>query len=166
MRKGFAPFITTAIGIAAVGFTDIAPPAPILVWNASASAPIGLYRVVPGTPQRGDLVLVRTPRSIATLADTRRYLPAGVPLVKHIAGVTGDDVCAVHRTILIDGRVVVRQCETDRAGRPLPLWTGCRRLARDEVFLLNTPENSFDSRYFGPVPTANIIGRLVALWTE
>ncbi|TIS75977.1 MAG: S26 family signal peptidase, partial [Mesorhizobium sp.] len=25
---------------------------------------------------------------------------------------------------------------------------------------------SFDSRYFGPVPTQNVIGRLVPLWTE
>ncbi|TIX05399.1 MAG: S26 family signal peptidase, partial [Mesorhizobium sp.] len=24
----------------------------------------------------------------------------------------------------------------------------------------------FDSRYFGPVPTQNVIGRLVPLWTE
>jgi conjugative transfer signal peptidase TraF len=165
MRKRVVS-ITAAIGITAVGFAGLPRPTPVIVWNASASAPIGLYRVVPGTPQRGDLVLVRTPRSIETLAGTRHYLPAGVPLVKHIAAITGDVVCAVHEAILIDGHVVARQRETDRAGRPLPLWTGCRRLARDEVFLLNTPENSFDSRYFGPVPTANIIGRLVALWTE
>lgn len=165
MRKRFVS-ITAAIGITAVGFACVPQPTPVVVWNASASAPIGLYRVVPGTPQRGDLVLVRTPRSITTLADTRRYLPAGVPLVKHIAGITGDDVCAVHGAILINGRVVARQFDADRAGRPLPRWTGCRALARGEVFLLNRPEESFDSRYFGPVPTANIIGRLVALWTE
>ena len=165
MRKSVVS-ITAAIGITAVGFACALRPTPVVVWNASASAPIGLYRVVPGTPQRGDLVLVRTPRSIETLAGTRHYLPAGVPLVKHIAAGGGDRVCAAGGTIFINGQPVVRQLDADRAGRLLPRWTGCRALAQGEVFLLNMPEESFDSRYFGPVPTANIIGRLVALWTE
>ncbi|TIS13749.1 MAG: S26 family signal peptidase, partial [Mesorhizobium sp.] len=52
-------------------------------------------------------------------------------------------------------------------GRPLPWWNGCRALGDNEVFLLGSDKNrSFDSRYFGPVPTQNVIGRLVPLWTE
>ncbi|NJO35955.1 MAG: S26 family signal peptidase, partial [Rhodospirillales bacterium] len=36
-----------------------------------------------------------------------------------------------------------------------------------EVFLLmEGVADSFDGRYFGPVPTASIIGRLAPLWTE
>ncbi|TIU31998.1 MAG: S26 family signal peptidase, partial [Mesorhizobium sp.] len=42
-----------------------------------------------------------------------------------------------------------------------------RALGDNEVFLLGSDKNrSFDSRYFGPVPTQNVIGRLVPLWTE
>jgi len=54
----------------------------------------------------------------------------------------------------------------DREGRPLPAWQGCRPLAPGEVFLLmaNIPA-SFDGRYFGPIPRAAIIGRLVPLCT-
>ncbi|MGB8275918.1 MAG: S26 family signal peptidase, partial [Alphaproteobacteria bacterium] len=50
----------TLFGLGLIGLATLARPAPWLVWNASASAPIGLYRVLPGKPIRGDLVLVRT----------------------------------------------------------------------------------------------------------
>ena len=56
--------------------------------------------------------------------------------------------------------------EVDRKGRPMPRWNECRVLVRDEFFLLLKPADSFDSRYFGPVPRAQIIGRLAPLWTE
>ena len=32
---------------------------PWLVWNASPSVPLGLYRIDPGPVRRGDLVLIR-----------------------------------------------------------------------------------------------------------
>ena len=57
-RPAFLPFAATLAGIALVGFSAIARPQPHLVWNASASAPIGLYRVVSGAPERGDFILV------------------------------------------------------------------------------------------------------------
>lgn len=166
MRKPFLSLSATVIGIAGLGFASIAHPAPQLVWNASASLPIGLYRTLPGVPERGALVLVCPPESAARLADQRGYLPAGVPLVKRIAAIGGDQVCAVDGVIFINGQPVARQLAADHAGRPLPRWSGCRAQDGDEVFLLADAADSFDSRYFGPVPTANIIGRLVALWTE
>lgn len=156
-----------ALGLGLIGFSAFADPPPMLVWNASASAPIGLYRVVPGAPERGGLVLVRTPKSVAQLAAERGYLPLGVPLVKRVAALSGDEVCAFNEAIVIDGTVVTGRFETDRAGRPLPWWNGCRALTGDELFLLiDGVSGSFDSRYFGPVSRANVIGRLVPLWTE
>jgi len=166
MRKP-AIFLTVAmIGIAGLSFASLAPPAPLLVWNASASLPIGLYRKAPGVPRRGDLVLVRPPESAAMLADQRRYLPAGVPLVKRIAAAVGDRVCAVDGVVFINGQIVARLLAVDHVSRPLPRWSGCRVLDGDELFLLADAADSFDSRYFGPVPTTTIIGRRVALWTE
>ncbi|MCJ2182390.1 hypothetical protein MTR62_06700 [Novosphingobium sp. 1949] len=41
--------VLLGIGMAALGLTIAQPPLPRLVWNASASAPIGLYAVSPGT---------------------------------------------------------------------------------------------------------------------
>lgn len=157
-----------ALGLAAFAGATFRPPVPLLVWNASASAPIGLYRVHLTTVlRRGDLVLARPPESARRFAAERGYLPETVPLTKRVAAVAGDRVCASRRLILINGDVVATLLAADRQGRPLPGWTGCRDLAADEVFLLmaEVPQ-SFDGRYFGPIRTSAIIGKLVPLWTR
>ncbi|TPI13050.1 S26 family signal peptidase [Mesorhizobium sp. B4-1-3] len=157
----------TAIGLGLLAFTVFARPSPVLVWNASASAPIGLYRVVAGAPARGDLVLARAPDFTADLAAERGYLPRNVPLVKRIAALPREHVCAFNEAIIIGGKIVARRLATDTQVRALPWWNECRALSQDEFFLLNSEASrSFDSRYFGPVPAKHIIGRLVPLWTE
>jgi conjugative transfer signal peptidase TraF len=154
-------------GLSLIGLAALARPAPRLVWNASASAPIGLYRVVRDNTARGDLVLAHAPDSARQLADERHYLPSNVPLVKRIVAAAGDNVCAADNAIFINGRLVAERLTTDRLERPLPSWSGCQVLDKDEVFLLmKGVADSFDSRYFGPISTAAIIGRLVPLWVE
>jgi type IV secretory pathway protease TraF len=58
---------------------------PVLIWNAAASAPIGLYRMQPedrlAVP---DLVVVAPPEPFAAKLEDRAYLPRGVPLLKRI----------------------------------------------------------------------------------
>jgi conjugative transfer signal peptidase TraF len=156
------------LGLGLLGLLALGQPAPLIVYNASASAPIGFYRVLPAEPiRRGDLVLVRTPDSVRRLAAERDYLPATVPLVKRVAALRGDTVCAVDRAITIDGRYVAKQLAADRLGRKLPAWTGCRTLAPDDIFLLmQGVSDSFDGRYFGPIRTSAVIGRLVPLWLQ
>jgi len=154
-------------GLGLIGLATLARPAPWLVWNASASAPIGLYRVLPANAVRGDLVLVRTPASVRQLAAERGYLPATVPLVKRVAAVGGDVICAAGDVISVNGRGVGERLAHDRSARPLPAWSGCHLLDDGEVFLLmEGVSDSFDGRYFGPVRRAAIIGRLVPLWVE
>ena len=166
-RRPRAVLALALLGLGLIGLATLARPAPWLVWNASASAPIGLYRVLPGKPVRGDLVLVRTPDSVRQLAAERGYLPQNVPLVKRVAAAGGDVVCAADDVISVNGRVVAERLARDRLGRPLPSWSGCHLLDGGEAFLLmEGVSDSFDGRYFGPVPTAAIIGRLVPLWVE
>lgn len=154
------------LGAAATGFPALIHPVPRLVWNASASAPVGLYRMLPGKAIPGDLVLVHTPDSVRQLAAERGYLPANVPLIKRIAAAGGDVVCATSNMIFINGRAAAGRLARDRIGRMLPDWSGCHRLDSGEVFLLmQGVSDSFDSRYFGPVPATTIIGRLAPLWT-
>ena len=166
-RRPRVPLVLAGLGLAALGFATLAAPAPRLVWNASASAPVGLYWVSRTAPARDDLVLATLPPDARRLAADRGYLPVGVPLVKRLVAVADDVVCAVGDAVFVNGTYVATRRNRDSFGRALPRWTGCRTLAADEVFLLMAHvRGSFDSRYFGPVRCATIIGRLVPLWTE
>lgn len=151
---------------AALGATLASPPAPRLVWNASASAPVGLYRIAPGVqPARGELALVRLPPAARDLAARRHYLPANVPAIKRVAGAAGDRVCAIGDRVAVAGAPPVTRFAADRRGRALPRWTGCIVLGAGEIFLLNpASRDSFDGRYFGPVEVARVIGRADFLW--
>lgn len=158
----------TAAAVGLIATSAVIHPLPLLVWNASASAPVGLYLLRPqATFSRGDMALIDPPVTAAKLAVERGYLPSGVPLVKRIAAVSGDTVCAVGTVIFIDGKPVAERLATDALGRPLPVWQGCRTLGNGEVFpLMAAVPDSFDGRYFGPVTASRVLGRLVALWTE
>ncbi|MBV9510945.1 MAG: S26 family signal peptidase [Caulobacteraceae bacterium] len=160
--------LAAALAVGLIAAPAVFPPTPRLVWNASASVPIGLYALDPHARIRvGDLVAARTPASVRRLAAARRYLPEGVPLVKRVAAAGGQTVCAAGPLVSIDGRPVARRRAADRLGRPLPWWTGCRRLNAGMVFLLmaDVPD-SFDSRYFGPVEASAILGRATPLWVR
>jgi conjugative transfer signal peptidase TraF len=134
-------------------------PAPRLLWNASASAPTGLYRIDVGAPPRlGDLVAVAPPPALGTFLAQRGYLPRGVPLLKRVAGLPGALVCRSGVFVTLNGVAVARALARDRAHRPLPVWTGCRIVGCDELFLVNAAKDSLDGRYFGPLPVAGLIG--------
>ena len=154
--------------IAIVGLAAPLSHTPRLIWNASASAPIGLYQVrSQATSTRGELVLVRPPQWVSSFAAARGYLPNAMPMLKRIAAENGDTVCRNDDAITINGRVVAHALSVDRAGRTLPTWSGCRKLGEGEIFLLmDGVRASFDSRYFGPVPITAIIGKAVPIWTR
>ncbi len=153
--------------LAALGVTIAWPPVPRLVWNASASAPIGLYRIVPGAaPQRGEFALVRLPRDVRLFAARRGYLPANVPAIKRVAGLPGQTICAAPGSIQIDLAPPAERRQFDGQGRSLPRWTGCRVLGQDEIFLLNDAPGSFDGRYFGPIRRERVIGEARLLWAR
>ena len=165
-RFGFV--ITTCAAPFLVALTSVFHPAPKLLWNASASVPIGLYAVRRALPLRiGELVVVTPPGPLAQFFSARRYLPLGVPLVKHVLALPGQTVCRDRRTITVDGVTMGEALEHDRFGRSLPDWQGCRALAPGEVFVMNTvPADSLDGRYFGPLPLTTIVGRADPIWTR
>jgi len=157
----FAPGLLRAVAPQALA----APTAPRLAYNASASIPGGFYLITAQPPRVGDVILTRLPAAVAQLAAARHYLPAGVPLIKPIAAGYGDHVCVRDGIVRINGRGVARTLAADRLGRPLAAWPGCRLLGPDEWFLLGVGRpDSFDSRYFGPIPRTAAFGRAVPLW--
>jgi conjugative transfer signal peptidase TraF len=159
--------VLAVVATLSIGFSSAFAPSPKLIWNASASAPIGFYAVLPKHPLKvGDFVVVTPPYALAAFFAARRYLPKGVPLLKHIAALPGQIVCRRGAVITIDGIAVASALTRDRAGRPLPNWQGCRAISANEIFLLNRDvRDSLDGRYFGPLPMASLIGRAKPLWT-
>jgi conjugative transfer signal peptidase TraF len=151
------------IGVSAAVSPGLADRSPWLIWNASASVPIGLYAIhTVGALRAGDLVLVKP---LASFLADRGYLPLGVLLVKHVAALPGQFVCRDGHTVSIDVVAVGEARERDSRDRPLPSWQGCRVIAPGQVFLLNARSaDSLDGRYFGPLPGASIVGRAAPLW--
>ena len=138
-----------------------------LVWNASASVPLGLYRIEPGArPRIGELVAVRPSSALTRFMAERRYVEANALLLKPLAAKGGAIVCRVGMRVTINGQYVATALPRDRVRRPLPRWSGCLRLRPNQLFLIApATAASFDSRYFGPVDRRRIVGRALPLWT-
>jgi conjugative transfer signal peptidase TraF len=148
-----------------IGVSAVHHLAPVLIWNGSASAPLGAYVRVRGTLKQGDLVLSDVPDFAQQIIDQRGYLPSGIPVLKRIAALQDDIVCRTGAQIYINGQLRTVARARDRQKRPMPVWRGCKRLRATEVFLLLENPLSFDGRYFGVTSTKLIIGRYRPLWT-
>src|SRR3546814_1305816 len=79
----FGYVMTTYLTVILIGGLSFIHITPRLIWNASASTPIGLYSL--DRPPRldvTDLVAVEAPEPLASFLAERGYLPRGVPLMK------------------------------------------------------------------------------------
>jgi conjugative transfer signal peptidase TraF len=139
-----------------------------LVWNASASVPIGFYLIDPPRDVRvGDLVAVMPPKPLADFMVERGYIGRNVPLLKHVAALPGQQVCRTGNAITVDDVRFGDALDRDRRGRPLPVWQGCRKVADGDIFLMNVSvADSLDSRYFGPIAANAVIGHATPLYTD
>ena len=139
-----------------------------LIWNATASAPVGFYTVEPADRiEVPELVAVMPPEPLAAFMVQRGYVGRGVPLLKRVVGLPGQRVCRAGRTITVDGIEMGEALERDSLGRDLPVWQGCRVIGDDQLFLMNWEvRDSLDGRYFGLTLAASVIGRAVPLWTD
>jgi conjugative transfer signal peptidase TraF len=164
----FGYVMLTYVMVLSVGVTACFGAPMGLVWNTTASTPTGFYRVVKDRQLHvGELVAVAPPAKLANWLAVLHFLPLHAVLMKQVAAIEGARVCRHGLTITIDGRVTAQARERDRFGRPLPVWIGCRRLGRADVFFMNAAvPDSLDGRYFGPLPVKCVVGRAVPLWTH
>lgn len=152
---------------AALVVTLVLEPLPLYIWNASASVPIGLYRLRPAERFHvTELVAVQPPEPLATFLDLNGYLPAGLPMLKRVLALPGQTVCRSGLTISVDAIEMGEARDRDGRGRPLPKWQGCRVVGEGELFVMNWQStSSLDGRYFGLLPASSVIGRALPVWT-
>ena len=115
--------------------------------NPTPSLPKGIYRISPGSPQKGDLVSFCLDGEYAALARERGYLEAGScpsglrPLLKRLEGLPGDVVSSDLPLQTLDSH-----------GRPMPSALRAGVIPPGMALVLADHPGSFDSRYFGLVP--------------
>lgn len=145
--------------------------------NATESLPRGLWLVVgdPGAVRIGDVVTF-CPPLVPALAEARErgYVgqgncPGGLePMMKPLVALSGDTVAVSASGVTVNGQVLAHSAPLSRdgAGRPLPQAVG-GTVAEGQVWALSSHNaRSFDSRYFGPIPHAQLTAILRPLWTE
>jgi conjugative transfer signal peptidase TraF len=164
----FGYVMVTYFSVMGVAIASFVPTPLHLVWNASASVPIGLYDLNPPRDfYVGDLVAVMPGKPLADFMVERGYIGPGVPLMKHIAALPGQTVCRTGTAITVDTVPLGNALDRDKRGRPLPVWQGCRRIADGNIFLMNPDvPDSLDGRYFGPIPARTVIGKATPLYTD
>ncbi|MBS7546447.1 conjugative transfer signal peptidase TraF [Ancylobacter oerskovii] len=142
--------------------------------NLTPSEPIGLWRIVPlDRPVAvGDLVFVCPPPGpISVFGRERGYFRWGscpgdaAPLIKTVAALAGSRI-DVGASIVIDGDALPRSelIARDGAGRPLIPWTG-GIVPTSQIFVHSPFAGSYDSRYFGPLPDAGLLGLARPIFT-
>ena len=109
-------------------------------------------------------MLVSADSDDASWAQSHGYVGEDWPLLKRVAGQSGDQICRLGRQILINEMRVATVMGQASGGIKLPIWTGCRVLLTDEVFLLNSHPRSLDGRYFGPTKIKDVDGVAVLLF--
>lgn len=166
-RSGKAlPLILAAITAALLGAIAAAWLGGLRI-NLTPSERLGLWRIVEldRAAAVGDLVFICPPQTPAMRdARARGYLrfglcPGGVaPLIKTVIAVAGQRV-DVGASVFVDGRPVASStiAQGDGQGRPLTASTG-GIVPAGCIFLHSPFAGSFDSRYFGPIPAAGILG--------
>jgi type IV secretory pathway protease TraF len=141
---------------------SLTPKPPQLLLNTTASLPLGFYARVDARARVGGLAAFRLPSSAAF----RGVIPPGTLLLKPVAAVGGAHVCGRNRRLYVEGRAIATALAHDRHGGLLRQWNGCRSLAENELLMISTySERSFDSRYFGPIQTAQIVASYVPALT-
>lgn len=138
-------------------------------FNPTPSLPKGIYRIVSGTPERGDFIAFCLKSPVWTLlAKERGYLapgscPSGLrPLLKQVVGMPGDAITiesdAIHLSTISGSSRWPAARHEDSAGRLLPGSSLESGMIPDGMCLaLSDHPGSFDSRFFGLVPLADVV---------
>ncbi|MCR9224177.1 MAG: S26 family signal peptidase [Hyphomonas sp.] len=135
-----------------------------LIWNRTESAPVGLYWLSDDPFTHGRWVVVSARSKAAQWAQTHGFIGKDWPMIKQIAGVSGDEICRHGTTISINSIAVAKALTVSHSSLELPVWKGCQTLNEGEVFLLNSHPRSLDGRYFGVTKVSDLDGVAIRLF--
>lgn len=144
-------FVCTVLGMLVILFSIWALFGVPFYINHSPSAPEGIYVISFERKleyQKGDCVIVSCPMDFPDI-----QVPKGSRFLKEVRGFPGDVYEVNPEALVIDGHAY----PINHTLPYLPhLEEGTHIVEEDTVLLLNTPDYSLDSRYFGPLPKESI----------
>lgn len=140
------------------------PSLNLVFFNGTRSAPVGIYLAAADqTLTVGDYVVLRPPETAKPYLYGRRWTTAPY-LLKQVAALPGE---RYERKMpwLFAGSKAAYIFRTDPDGLPLPVPPdGMYTVPAGHILLVSWEmEQSFDSRYFGPVAQAQVVKK-VAPW--
>jgi conjugative transfer signal peptidase TraF len=148
-----------------------------LRFNVTSSMAVGIYRLVPlpkNGVRRGMLVAACAPPDAAELGRRRGYLASGPcvsdteSLLKVIVAGAGDEIGLSAAGVVVNGCLLPhsRPLLYDAAERRLSSWPYKQfTLPHGQLWLYADNVRSWDSRYWGPVPVADIRAKAVPVLT-
>ncbi|PKM29190.1 MAG: signal peptidase I [Gammaproteobacteria bacterium HGW-Gammaproteobacteria-11] len=119
--------------------------------------------------QVGDFITVNTRYAQPQVGDVIVFLypeDRSIPYVKRVAALGNDRVSIEGGQVLRNGEPVsALSVPAQSRQRDYSITMAERRVPADEVFLLGDwRDNSNDSRFWGTVPTADIVGKVTYVW--
>jgi conjugative transfer signal peptidase TraF len=149
-----------------------------LTVNITPSMPIGVYRLYPlDRPiARGDIVEICPPHQVADILLRSEQTRARgicehevIPLLKYVAAVPGDVVDLSDKAVVVNGVALPGSATIPAVKRRAAVTETARgryALTSGLLWLWTPYYRSWDSRYFGPVPSVGVRGlaRPVFVW--
>ena len=140
-----------------VHFSTYAP--KILIYNATASVPVGWYIKLPmSNLEIGDYVVFDPPAEVKDFVLDRGYMTENELMMKQVGGLAGDHYCVIQSTheFYAKGKYIGQVAKKDGQDRDLPVLDGDFVVPAGKFLPITTHPFSFDGRYFGSVDMSAI----------
>lgn len=85
-------------------------------------------------------------------------------LIKYIAGIANDEYCSDEKGNLWINEIYLSKKSIENYQQETLAQSICQRLNEDELLVIGEHENSYDSRYFGPIKKRNVIATVKLFW--
>lgn len=150
-----------------------------IIFTYTGSIPVGFYRIVPDAEaiQRGNYISFCLPDKVAKMGLSRGYLQSGScangseELIKQVIAIPGDTVKLANHKISVNGLfsgisyiAPTQIIDKDHLLVYRFIKEGTYQAKGYWVYGFGNPRYSWDSRYYGGIPKANITHRLLPLW--